>query len=121
MPKINVYLPEDLAAAVKAANIPVSPVCQKALAEAVRTVTTVRKGIEAIRDPDLDASKLSQIAGRLDERMTARLREALHLAQMAAGPSAGVQTRHLLLGILDEGDNLAVRLLRAADHDPDEL
>jgi post-segregation antitoxin (ccd killing protein) len=32
MPKINVYLPDDLATAVRAANIPVSAVCQKALA-----------------------------------------------------------------------------------------
>ena len=38
MPKINVYLPDDLATAVREAGIPVSPVCQKALAEAVRLV-----------------------------------------------------------------------------------
>ena len=31
MPKINVYLPDDLAAAVKEANVPVSAVCQAAL------------------------------------------------------------------------------------------
>ena len=30
MPKINVYLPDDLAAAVKAADLPVSAICQKA-------------------------------------------------------------------------------------------
>ena len=34
-PKINVYLPDDLAAEVKAAGIPVSAVCQQALADAV--------------------------------------------------------------------------------------
>ena len=35
VPKINVYLPDDLAAEVKAAGIPVSAVCQQALADAV--------------------------------------------------------------------------------------
>ena len=34
-PKINVYLPDDLAAEVKAAGIPVSAVCQQALADAL--------------------------------------------------------------------------------------
>src|SRR6476620_10867882 len=34
-PKINVYLPDELAAEVKAAGIPVSAVCQQALADAV--------------------------------------------------------------------------------------
>ena len=43
MPKINVYLPDDLATAVREAGIPVSPVCQKALAEAVRRVGRARK------------------------------------------------------------------------------
>jgi hypothetical protein len=35
VPKINFYLPDDLAAAVKEAGVPVSSVCQQALAEAV--------------------------------------------------------------------------------------
>ena len=34
-PKINVYLPDELATEVKAAGIPVSAVCQQALADAV--------------------------------------------------------------------------------------
>ena len=35
MPKINVYLPDDLAAAVRDAQVPVSAVCQNALERAV--------------------------------------------------------------------------------------
>ena len=54
MPKINVYLPDDLANAVREAGIPVSPVCQKALAEAVRRVGRARKTVERLRDPDFD-------------------------------------------------------------------
>src|SRR4051812_25326943 len=42
MPKINVYLPDDLAAAVRDAQIPVSAVCQNALERAVRDVTSLR-------------------------------------------------------------------------------
>src|SRR5205085_6227326 len=34
-PKINVYLPDELAAEVKAAGVPVSAICQQALADAV--------------------------------------------------------------------------------------
>lgn len=35
MPKINVYLPSDLAERVKAQNLPVSAICQRALWEVV--------------------------------------------------------------------------------------
>ena len=36
MPKINVYLPDELADAVREAGLPVSPICQRALEQAVR-------------------------------------------------------------------------------------
>ena len=47
MPKINVYLPDDLAAAVRDAQIPVSAVCQAALERAVRDVSALRGSDEA--------------------------------------------------------------------------
>jgi ATP-dependent Clp protease ATP-binding subunit ClpC len=121
MPKINVYLPEDLAAAVRAAGVPVSPVCQKALADAVRGVNAARKGIAAIRDPDFDPDRHPQFAARLTGRMTPRMREALDRAREAAGATAPVETRHLLIGLLDQGDNLGVRVLQALDLDTDEI
>ena len=40
MPKINVYLPDDLAAEVRASGVPVSAVCQQALADAVAQAQT---------------------------------------------------------------------------------
>jgi post-segregation antitoxin (ccd killing protein) len=43
MPKINVYLPDELAEAVKAAGVPVSAVCQRALEEAVKRMTALRE------------------------------------------------------------------------------
>lgn len=121
MPKINVYLPDDLATAVREAGIPVSPVCQKALAEAVRRVGRARKTVERLRDPDFDPAGVPQIASRIESHMTLRLSEAIRLAREASGPTGRVETRHLLTGVLDEGHNLGIRLLQALGADPDEL
>lgn len=121
MPKINVYLPDDLATAVREAGIPVSPVCQKALAEAVRRVGRARKTVERLRDPDFDPAGVPQIASRIASHMTLRLSEAIRLAREASGPAGRVETKHLLTGVLDEGHNLGIRLLQALGADPDEL
>jgi ATP-dependent Clp protease ATP-binding subunit ClpA len=121
MPKINVYLPDDLAAAVRDAGIPVSPVCQQALAEAVRLVGQARKTVERLRDPDFDPAAAPQIGNRIGNLMTLRLSEATRLARQASGPAGRVQTRHLLTGLLDEGHNLGIRLLQALGADEDEL
>ncbi|MEY9872702.1 ATP-dependent Clp protease ATP-binding subunit ClpA [Streptacidiphilus sp. MAP12-33] len=120
MPKINVYLPDDLAAAVKAAGIPVSAVCQKALTDAVQVVTVARKGVAALRDPEFDPGSRPEFTGRLGERMTARLRAALELGRQAAGDGP-LGTAPLLVGLLDEGENLAVRLLPVLGADADAL
>ncbi|MFG2073214.1 Clp protease N-terminal domain-containing protein [Nonomuraea maritima] len=109
MPKINVYLPDELAEAVKSAGVPVSAVCQRALEQAVRRVTMIRETVLT----DLD---LEQPTGAL-AHLTARTRTVLQLATRRAredGASA-VGTEHLLTGILDEGGNLAVRLLDALE------
>ena len=42
MPKINVYLPDDLADAVKETGLPVSAVCQRALEVSVKRVGAIR-------------------------------------------------------------------------------
>jgi ATP-dependent Clp protease ATP-binding subunit ClpC len=121
MPKINVYLPDDLAAAVRAADLPISTICQKALAEAVRTVGKARQGIEALQNPEFDPGAHPQFAVRLTERMTTRLRQVLTLAHTASTATGHVQTRHLLMGIVDEQHNLAVSLMRALDLDVEEI
>jgi ATP-dependent Clp protease ATP-binding subunit ClpA len=117
MPKINVYLPDDLAAAVRAAGLPVSPICQQALAEALRMIEAARSAIEIIRDPGFDPEEHPRISARVAARMTPRLQEAVRLARSAAGPDGDVETRHLLAGVLDEGGNLGTRLLEALDVD----
>lgn len=57
MPKINVYLPDDLAEAVKEAGVPVTAVCQRALEQAVRRVTAIRE--TALGDLDGEPRSLS--------------------------------------------------------------
>ena len=102
MPKINVYLPDDLADAVRDTGVPVSAICQRALEQAVRRVTAIRR----ISLTDLSSADL---AGQLSA-FTARAVTVLTLARdSAAGP---VTTTDLRNGLLDEGGNLAVQVLR---------
>ncbi|HEY3140923.1 MAG TPA: Clp protease N-terminal domain-containing protein [Acidimicrobiales bacterium] len=116
MPKVNVYLPEGLAAAVRDAQIPVSAVCQAALERAVRDVTAARSA-EGELPNELPSSGLFG-------RFTPRARAAVTtLAQQAARDSSAdhVGTEHILLGILDEGGNLAVKVLADLDVDAEDL
>lgn len=120
MPKINVYLPEDLAASVRRVGIPVSPVCQEALADAVRRVTDVRKVIETIRNQTLSPDHMAMIGSAA--RVTDRVRSVIGLAgRYAAAAGTQVTTGHLLLGMFDESGNVAVSLLEALDVDPDSV
>jgi ATP-dependent Clp protease ATP-binding subunit ClpA len=117
MPKVNVYLPDDLAAAVREAHLSVSPICQKALAEAVRVVGAVREAIEVLRDPEFDAQEHPQVNARIAARMTGHLRHALDRARDLAGAGRVVETEHLLAGMIDEPDNLGTQVLTSLDVD----
>ncbi|HZD98902.1 MAG TPA: type II toxin-antitoxin system CcdA family antitoxin, partial [Micromonosporaceae bacterium] len=79
MPKINVYLPDELAEAVKEAGVPVSAICQRALEQAVRRIT-------AIRQAALDGANGDTLADRLPT-FTVRARNAI---QGAIDRSRGV-------------------------------
>lgn len=109
MPKINVYLPDALAEAVRDAQLPVSVICQAALERAVRDVTSVRGTDDP---PAADEAGLG-----LFGRFTPRARQALTLAEQVArqAPHDQVGTEHVLIGILDEGQNLALRVLASLD------
>jgi ATP-dependent Clp protease ATP-binding subunit ClpC len=115
MPKLNVYLPDELAAAVREAHVPVSAICQAALERAVRDVTAARGAQDA---PPDDRPGVG-----LFGRFTDRARTAVSLATQAAGavPHNYVGTEHVLLGIVDEGGNVAVGVLGALDIDLDDL
>jgi ATP-dependent Clp protease ATP-binding subunit ClpC len=109
MPKVNVYLPDELAAAVRDAQLPVSGICQAALERAVRDVTSARAADET---PPEDRPGLGMFS-----RFTPRARQAVTLAESAARqvPHNYVGTEHVLLGLIDEGGNLALEVLASLD------
>jgi ATP-dependent Clp protease ATP-binding subunit ClpA len=115
MPKINVYLPDDLAEAVKAAGVPVSAVCQRALEQAVRRVTAIRE--TALGDADGD--DLTARLTNFTERTRAAITLGMEQARAQEAPRFG--TEHLLGGMLAEGTNLALHVLRAVEIEPEHV
>ena len=115
VPKINVYLPDDLADAVKEMGVPVSAICQRALEASVRRVT-------AIRQAALGEVRLDDSAGRL-AHFTAKARAAVGLAVRSAyaSGSAVVGTEHLLAGLLADQTNLAQVILNSMEIEPDAI
>lgn len=114
MPKINIYLPDELAAAVRDAQVPVSAICQSALERAVRDVSALRSSADApVQEPAYGPFL----------HFTPRARQAIAHAQTEAANHGHdhVGTEHLLLGILDEGANLALKVLQSLDIEPDDL
>jgi ATP-dependent Clp protease ATP-binding subunit ClpA len=123
MPKINVYLPDALASAVKDAGVPVSAVCQVALSEAVDQIKRTRMAIAALRDPATPLATVRLISEVSQNRMTARLIAVFQAAATEpTGPArAAVSSLDLLQALLDEGENLAVRLMISQGADVDAL
>lgn len=115
MPKINVYLPEGLAAAVRDAQVPVSAVCQSALERAVREVSAMRGHEEA------GAAKAAPQGEHASFTPRAVKVKGMAEALARAHGHKRVESEHLLLGLLDEGQNLAVRVLHALEVDPQDV
>lgn len=115
MPKINVYLPDDLAEAVKDAGVPVSAVCQRALEQAVRRVTAIRAITTgpAWRDVLPDPPVIN---------FTKRAMSALEAARVRAGAEglAETGTEHLLRELLAHG-GFAVEVLTALEIAPHQV
>jgi ATP-dependent Clp protease ATP-binding subunit ClpC len=114
LPKINVYLPDELADAVRDAQIPVSAICQAALERAVRDVASLRAS---------DSAPPGESSRGPFARFTPRARQAVALAEKAAHeqPFSHVATEHLLIGILDEGGNLGLEVLTSLEIEIDDL
>ncbi|HEY2281368.1 MAG TPA: Clp protease N-terminal domain-containing protein [Streptosporangiaceae bacterium] len=112
MPKINVYLPDDLADAVREMGVPVSAICQRALEASVRRVT-------AVRQATLGPVPLDDPAGRM-AHFTAKARRAVGLAVRSASASGSdtVGTEHLLTGLLADDTNLAMVVLTSMEIEP---
>ncbi|GIM97711.1 Clp protease N-terminal domain-containing protein [Paractinoplanes toevensis] len=115
MPKINVYLPDDLADAVRDSGVPVSAICQRALEQAIRRMQAIRE----VSLSDLDPASFSE---RLPS-FTGRLVMALSLAadRAKAASTTIVTTGDLLGGLQAEGSNLALQILTAMDVAPASL
>ena len=115
MPKINVYLPDDLADAVRDTGVPVSAICQRALEQAVSRMSAIqRTGLSDLDGAD-PAGLLTGFTGRAVEVLT------LAIARAKAAGAATVTTGDLLHGLLAEGGNLALRILTVSDVDPASL
>ena len=108
MPKINVYVPDELAAAVKDAKLPVSAICQSALEHAVRAA----RAFTGEAETPGEGGQYGML-----QRFTPRARSAVERARAIAAERHHeyVGTEHVLLGMLDEGGNLAVKVLESLD------
>ena len=115
MPKINVYLPDDLADAVRDTGVPVSAICQRALELAVRRMTAIRQAVLT----DLDVAELTAMLPHFTARAVTLLALAVDRAKQSGAPN--VTTGDLLHGMLAEGANLGLRILTAMDIPPASL
>ncbi|MEV6859578.1 Clp protease N-terminal domain-containing protein [Streptosporangium subroseum] len=115
MPKINVYLPDELAEAVKKAGVPISAVCQRALEQAVRRVT-------AIRETALNTLDIDDLTAHFTH-FTPRARTVIKLSveQARTLGATEVGTEHLLGGLLAEGGNLALQVLGVLEIEREEV
>src|SRR3954466_7314602 len=115
MPKINVYLPDELADAVRESGVPVSAICQRALETSVKRVTAIREATIG----DLDGADPTAKLPHFTERARRSVKLAIERAR--ADGAAQVGTEHLLEGIIQEGNNMALRVLTASEIDPRRL
>lgn len=112
MPKINVYLPDDLANAVREAGIPVSAVCQRALADAVAAAD----GGAATGADERPTAEWSP------NRFTDRARKVVDIAiESVGGDQEKVRSAHLLGALIGQGNNLAIMVLSSLDIETDDV
>jgi ATP-dependent Clp protease ATP-binding subunit ClpC len=94
MGKVNVYLPDDLERAVRAAGLSISAVCQSALQSAL--------------------AKLGQLSSTGQGHFTPRLAAIIDSQRtLRAGQGRDVSALDLLCGILKDGENLGARAVQA--------
>jgi post-segregation antitoxin (ccd killing protein) len=107
-PKINVYLPDELAIEVKAAGIPVSAVCQQALADAVAASQL---------DGGTSAAMSTGSSDDLDQSFTKRAFGVLTAARQASAAPTTVD----LVAAMTASGGLALAVLTSADIDALDL
>jgi ATP-dependent Clp protease ATP-binding subunit ClpA len=112
MPKVNVYLPDDLADAVRDAGLPVSAICQRALELAVRRVTAVRETAAGHYGDLIEGAAVTEFTGRVMTILDAARSEA------AADDVSALDSGYLLRALVSDRDSMAVRVLAALDVTP---
>jgi len=108
VPKINVYLPDWLADAVRASTLPVSAICQRALSEALSA------------SPDDGRPRRRSVRDEVDPLLTNRAREVLRHCGPAPVARQGADLA-MLSGIESEGGNLALVVLASVGVPRDRL
>jgi len=98
MPKINVYLPSDLAAEVKQAEIPVSEVCQRALQEEVLKM----KAATAIGNDERLHAAAARLRASRDGEQAQEVQEGRSMGMSWALESASYSELESLVRITDQ-------------------
>jgi ATP-dependent Clp protease ATP-binding subunit ClpA len=108
MPKISVYLPDDLAERVREAQLPVSSICQAALLETLRQMS-------AAAYASAGSAAALPVGVEIESLAVTHFVDAVNLAYDAASKrgAATVGTEDLLQGILDEGESVMLQTLEA--------
>jgi ATP-dependent Clp protease ATP-binding subunit ClpC len=116
VPKISVYVPDDLAERLRQAKLPVSAICQAALHEALRRAEESEAALISA-DPDLPADL------QIDQPMVRHLVQAIRCAYLAAASRGSVEVdpSDLLRGMLDEGESLILKTIEAIGIDRRDL
>jgi ATP-dependent Clp protease ATP-binding subunit ClpA len=116
MPKISVYLPDDLAERVRNAQLPVSSICQAALLESLRQMSAA-----AYVSSQSSAALPAGLA--IESPAVSHFVDAVNLAyEVARGRGASlVETEDLLQGILDEGESVMLQTLEAIGVGSEEI
>jgi ATP-dependent Clp protease ATP-binding subunit ClpA len=115
MPKVNVYLPDELADNVREMGLPLSAICQRALEQSVKRVGAVRAAtVGDVSGPDPTAGLTL---------FTQRAKDVIRLAVRRAHErgAAEIGSRDLLHGMLTEGGNLALHVLRSIEVEPAQV
>ncbi|OLF17957.1 Clp protease N-terminal domain-containing protein [Actinophytocola xanthii] len=115
MPKVNVYLPDELADNVREMGLPVSAICQRALEQSVKRVGAIRAAaVGDLSGPDATAALTL---------FTQRAKDVIMLAVRRAHErgAAEIGSRDLLHGMISEGGNLALHVLRSIEVDPAQV
>jgi ATP-dependent Clp protease ATP-binding subunit ClpC len=108
VPKINVYLPEWLADAVRESTLPVSAICQRALSEALAA------------EPGGDRPRRRSVRDEVEPLLTNRAREVLRHCGKAPVARLGAGLA-MLSGIEAEGGNLALVVMGSLGIDRNRL